>query len=112
MTIYLTPAEESKLTTDEVQHRIIALLPKDIPGVRFRSRGGKSGGTTGVGVELKGRKQEILAVLAEDIEMSMQGMPGVHEIETSLETGMEEIRVVVNRERGAAVWYFSARYCY
>ena len=99
LTIYLTPAEESKLTTDEVQHRIIALLPKDIPGVRFRSRGGKSGGTAGVGVELKGRKQEILEVLAEDIEMSMQGMPGVHEVETSLETGMEEIRVVVNRER-------------
>ena len=98
LTLYLTPADEGKLTTDEVQRKVIALLPKDIPGVRFKSGGGR-GGSVGAGVELKGRNQETLAILAEDIETSMQGMPGVHEIQTSLESGTEEIRVTVNRER-------------
>ena len=99
LTLYLTPADEGKLTTDEVQRRAMALLPKDIPGVRFKSGGGRGSSAVGAGVQLKGRSQEILAILAEDIETGMQGMPGVHEIQTSLESGTEEIRVSVNRER-------------
>jgi HAE1 family hydrophobic/amphiphilic exporter-1 len=100
LTLYLTPADEGKLTTDEVQRKVMALLPTDIPGVRFKSGGGGRGGSSvGAGVQLKGRNQETLAILAEDIETSMQGMPGVHEIQTSLESGTEEIRVTVNRER-------------
>ena len=99
LTLYLTPADEGKLTTDEVQRKVMALLPKDIPGVRFKSGGGRGSSAVGAGVQLKGRSQETLAILAEDIETSMQGMPGVHEIQTSLESGTEEIRVTVNRER-------------
>ena len=98
--LYLKSAEESAFSTDEVKKRVSALLPKDIPGVRFKSgfrRGGSSG--TGVGVELKGRNQEVLAILAEDIRLRMDDIEGIHDVETSLESGTEEIRVSVNRER-------------
>ncbi|MDP6038966.1 MAG: efflux RND transporter permease subunit, partial [Candidatus Latescibacteria bacterium] len=69
------------------------------PGVKYTTKGGKSGGGAGVGVELKGRDQNILAVLAEDIAASLKDLNGVQQIETSLETGTEEIQVKVNRER-------------
>ena len=98
LTLYLTPADEGKLTTDEVQRRAMALLPKDIPGVRFKSGGwARSVLRWAAGVQLKGRSQEILAILAEDIETGMQGMPGFTKSRPALESGTEEIRVSVNR---------------
>ncbi|MDP6038536.1 MAG: efflux RND transporter permease subunit, partial [Candidatus Latescibacteria bacterium] len=84
--MYLKPAEESQLSTDDIKKKVGDLLPKDIPGVRFKagfSRGGSSG--TGVGVELKGRNQDVLAILAEDIRLRMDDIPGIHDVETSLE---------------------------
>lgn len=99
LTIYLKSADESDLTTDEVKKKVAALLPKDIPGVRFKT--GRSWGSTatGAGVELKGRDPQVLAMLARDIALRMQDLQGVHDVETSLESGTEEIRVTVNRER-------------
>ena len=98
LTLYLKPPEESKLSSDEIQEKVMALLPTDIPGVRFKT-GRTRGGSVGVGIEIKGRNPQVLAILAEDIRLQMQGMPGVNEVETSLESGTEEIRVTVNRER-------------
>ena len=98
--LYLKPVEESPLSTDDVKKKVSALLPKDIPGVRFKAgfrRGGSSG--TGVGVEIKGRNPEVLAILAEDIRLRMDDIEGIHDVETSLESGTEEIRVSVRRDR-------------
>lgn len=98
--VYLKPVEESPLSTDDVKKKVSALLPKDIPGVRFKAgsrRGGSSG--TGVGVEIKGRNPEVLAILAEDIRLRMDDIEGIHDVETSLESGTEEIRVSVRRDR-------------
>jgi HAE1 family hydrophobic/amphiphilic exporter-1 len=97
--MYLKPAEESTLSTDEVQKRVKELLPKDIPGVRFKSGYSHGSSGTGVGIELKGRNPDVLAILAEDIRLRMEGIEGIHDIETSLESGSEEIRVSVNRRR-------------
>ena len=83
-----------------MKKKVSALLPKDIPGVRFKAgfrRGGSSG--TGVGVEIKGRNPEVLAILAEDIRLRMDDIEGIHDVETSLESGTEEIRVSVRRDR-------------
>ena len=99
ITIYLVSADEGKLTTDEVQKRVQALIPQDIPGVRIKAGRSRRSSNTGVGVDIKGRNPEVLAMLAEDIKLRMQDMQGVHEVETSLESGLEEIRVTVNRQR-------------
>ncbi|MDA0711730.1 MAG: efflux RND transporter permease subunit, partial [bacterium] len=98
ITLYLKPPEESTLSSDEIQKRVMDLLPQDIPGVRFKT-GWSRGGRVGVGVEIKGRNPQVLAILAEDIRTRMQDLPGVNGVETSLESGTEEIRVTVNRER-------------
>ncbi len=98
--LYLKPVEESPLSTDDVKKQVSELLPKDIPGVRFKAgfrRGGSS--ATGVGIEIKGRNPEVLAILAEDIRLRMDDIEGIHDVETSLESGTEEIRVSVRRDR-------------
>ncbi|MCZ6633804.1 MAG: efflux RND transporter permease subunit [bacterium] len=97
--LYLAPPEESKYTTDEVKKKVFALLPKNLPGIRFKSGGSGWSTATGAGVELRGRNPQILAMLAEDVELRMRDIEDVHEIQTSLESGNEEIRVTVNRER-------------
>ena len=99
LTLYLVDAEEGQWTTDEVKKKVSALLPQDIPGVRFKSGRGRGSSGVGVGVEIKGRNQEILNMIAEDVELNMQGISGVHDVESSLETGTEEIRVTIDRQR-------------
>ena len=96
--LYLVSAEHATVSTDTIKQRVKALLPEDIPGVRIKEGRSHRGGT-GVGIEIRGRNPEILAILAEDIKLRMEDISGVHEVETSLETGTEEIRVTVNRER-------------
>lgn len=99
ITLYLVDADKGKLSTDEVKKKVMALMPKDIPGVKFKAGRSRGGGDIGVGIEIKGRNPEILAVLAEDVKLRMEGIKGVHEVETSLESGQEEIQVTVNRQK-------------
>ena len=99
ITIYLVPADRGTLSTDQVKRKVKDLLPKDLPGVRFKSGRSWGGSSTGAGVELKGKNPEVLEMLAEDVRIRMQGIRGVHEVETSLESGTEEIQVTVNRQR-------------
>jgi HAE1 family hydrophobic/amphiphilic exporter-1 len=99
LSLYLVSADDAKLTTDEIKKRVKALLPTDIPGVRFKEGRSRGGGGTGVGIEIRGRNPDVLSVLAEDMKLRMLDIEGVHEIETSLESGTEEIRVTVNRQR-------------
>ena len=97
--LYLVPAEQGKLTSDQVTQKVKDLLPEDIPGIRFKAGHSHGRSDSGVGIEIKGRNPNVLAVLAEDIERRMQGIPGVLEVTTSLESGKEEVRVTVNRQR-------------
>jgi HAE1 family hydrophobic/amphiphilic exporter-1 len=99
ITLYLVNADEGKLSTDEVKKKVMALMPKDIPGVKFKAGRSRGGGDIGVGIEIKGRNPDILAILAEDVKLRMEGIKGVHEVETSLESGQEEIQVTVNRQK-------------
>ncbi|MCZ6632025.1 MAG: efflux RND transporter permease subunit [bacterium] len=99
ITLYLTPTEEARLSTDEVKARIKPLLPQDIPGVRFKLGRSGGSGSAEVGIEIKGRNSQTLEILAEDIKLRLQNIPGVQEIESNLESGLEEIQVSVNRKR-------------
>jgi HAE1 family hydrophobic/amphiphilic exporter-1 len=74
-----------------------------MPGVKFKIGGGGRGGwgNIGVGVEVNGKDPEVLALLAEDVKLRMEGIPGVLDLDTSLESGNEEIRVSVDRRRAS-----------
>lgn len=101
ITLYLTDADKSTLTTDEVKKKVLAMMPTDEPGVRFKAGGSRGGSASGVGVEIRGHSSTVLAILAEDIRNKMEDLDNVHLLETSLESGAEEIQVNVNRTRAS-----------
>lgn len=97
---YLVPADDGKLSTMQAGSAIMELLPEKV-GVRYimgRSRSW-SGPELGVEVQLRGRNPDVLAVLVEEVKTQMASMPGVKDVDSSLEDGEEEIRVSVDREQ-------------
>ncbi|MEE2708250.1 MAG: efflux RND transporter permease subunit [Gemmatimonadota bacterium] len=102
--VVLTPPETRTESTKQLQEKIKAELP-EIAGVqwkagRMRHYGG--GDNTGVSVELRGDNMDVLATLAEDIRLRIETIPGVRDVDTSLERGAEEIQVSVNRAQSQA----------
>jgi HAE1 family hydrophobic/amphiphilic exporter-1 len=99
--IFLLPEEQSKLSTLEIRDRIEAMLPV-IAGVELkigRNMRGPPGSDSGVQVELIGEDPAILDFLSEQVTAELRALPFVKEVDSSLESGDEEIHVEVNRER-------------
>ena len=96
--IVLTPPEERQESATELQARITKSLP-EIAGVRWRPGRMRrhGGGQTGVNVELRGDNMAVLSNLAEDIRTRMEAIPGLKDVDTSLERGDEEIQIQVDR---------------
>ena len=95
---YLVDADVGKLSSMEAGNAIKKLLPQKV-GFTYkmgRSRGW-SGNQLGVEVQLHGRNPEVLAVLMEEVKANLEKIPGVQDVDSSLEDGEEEIRVEVNR---------------
>jgi HAE1 family hydrophobic/amphiphilic exporter-1 len=99
-TIYFTAEEEAKKETKDLYNEIRAVLPP-IPGIQYRvgMMRGHGGGDMGVSVELKGKNTVILATYAEEIKNMLREIPGIKDIDTSLEQGEEEMRISVDRVR-------------
>ncbi len=103
---FLTPEEEAELSTLEVQERIEALVPV-IAGVKTTigrtQRGPRGGSRTGVQIELSGDDGAILEYLGDELMTRLRDLPFVKDVDSSLESGDEEIHVEVNRERALQV---------
>jgi HAE1 family hydrophobic/amphiphilic exporter-1 len=84
----------------EALQKIQAALPR-LPGVAFRVRRmhGMSGQEMGVSVVLKGDNLDVLTLIADEVQNRLSQISGVKDVETSLESGEEEIQVSVNRTR-------------
>ena len=99
MTLFLTEEGNVKPVA-VVQEEIRSLFP-EIPGVAFslgRMRH-LGGGDMGVSIELKGDESAVLAMYAEEIESILSTIPEIKDIETSLETGEEEVHLTVDRKK-------------
>ena len=98
--IRLVDADDGKMATADVGEAIMALLPQKA-GVRYKMGRQRSwmGSMMGVEVQLKGPDESVLGVLAEEIQLELAKLPGVKDVDTSLEDGDEEIRVSVDREQ-------------
>ena len=79
---------------------MFGLLPP-IAGIQYRvgRMRGRGGGDMGVSVELKGKNTTILATYAEEIKSLLKDIPGVKDVDTSLEQGEEEMQINVDRVR-------------
>ncbi len=100
LTAYLVSADDGQLTTMEAGRKIMDMLP---PKVGFAYKMGRSrswaGNNLGVEVQLRGRSEEVLEVLIEDVRLAMEKLPGVQDVDTSLEDGEEEIHVEIDRSQ-------------
>jgi HAE1 family hydrophobic/amphiphilic exporter-1 len=100
LTFFMKEPENSHMGTMEALQKIQAALPR-LPGVAFHVRRmhGMSGREMGVSVVLKGDNLDVLTLIAEEVRNRLSQISGVKDVETSLESGEEEIQVSVNRTR-------------
>lgn len=100
ITVFFEDVEESKFNTSDLQNKVRGVLP-EIPGYAFKvgRSFGIGGGQLGISVELKGPDSGVIAILAEDVKNRIGSIPGVKDVDTSLESGDEEIRVAVDRTK-------------
>ena len=97
--VYLEDEKESRLTTAEAREKIRALLPVK-PGVELRiaTEAGRHG-MSGVEVQVMGDDPVVLELLAQRLATQLAELPMIRDVDTSLESGDEEIRVEVERAR-------------
>jgi hydrophobic/amphiphilic exporter-1 (mainly G- bacteria), HAE1 family len=90
-------SEGAQLSGAEIAELIQDELPV-VPGVQWRQR--RAWGQGGrVSVRLIGESTDVLAALAEQVEWRLEReVPGVQNLDNSLQAGNEEVRVRVNRE--------------
>jgi multidrug efflux pump subunit AcrB len=99
--IYLVDEVEGNLTTSEARDKIRALLPTRA-GVDLRiaqGRGRHGGGSAGIELELMGDDQGVLELLADRVIEQMALNPIFKDIDTSLESGEEEIHIAPAGDR-------------
>ncbi|NUN49132.1 MAG: efflux RND transporter permease subunit [Candidatus Brocadiae bacterium] len=101
MTLYLDKRERTDEDHAKLMTRLKAILPV-LPGVEPATswRGGEGRGGQ-VDVQLTGDDTERLAEISEEVKRRLLALPGVADVTTDLETGTDEIRVRVKRERAA-----------
>ncbi|MFQ5525126.1 MAG: efflux RND transporter permease subunit [Thermoanaerobaculia bacterium] len=97
--IYLKDESEGNLTTAEARERLREMLPTRAGvNLRIATQRGRHG-TSGVEVQLTGDDPVILRLLANQAAASLATLPMIRDVDTSLESGDEEIHVSVTPER-------------
>ena len=100
--VYLKDEADSHLTTAEVRDRIRELLPVKA-GISLRlaqSRGRH--GTSGVEVELMGDDPVVLELISQQVAARLAQLPMIRDVDTTLESGDQEIHITVQRERATS----------
>ncbi len=99
--LYLKDEAESTRTVQEITADIRAMLPV-VPGVTFRiaqSRGRGPGRGTGINIDLKGDDIKVLELVSGRVVERLRRLPFVQDVDTSLESGSEEVHVRVDPVR-------------
>ena len=99
--IYLKDEDESQLSTSEVRNRVREMLPTKA-GVELRIAAGRGRhGSSGVEVQLMGHDPVVLELLSQQVAQRMAALPMIEDVDTSLESGEEEIHVRVDQDRAS-----------
>jgi len=99
--LYLKEGEEgASKTVDAIEEEVKRLLPKRV-GVEYRMGGRMNwhGFQSGLQISLKGYSTEVLEIYAEEVKNRISDIPGIKDIDTSLETEDEEVRLYINRDK-------------
>ena len=108
--IFLKDEDQSKRTTREITDEIRELLPVKA-GVDFRiaQAQGRGGGSSGISLEVGGDDIAVLELVAEKVASALRQLPWVKDVDTSLDSGDEEIHVASAASPGAAVGTLAPR---
>jgi HAE1 family hydrophobic/amphiphilic exporter-1 len=97
--IYLLDEDESNKTTSQVQNEIRQLMPT-VAGAEIRMAAGRGrSGNAGIEVQLMGDDPVVLELLANQLAGKLGQLPMIKDVDTSLESGDQEIHVQVERAR-------------
>ncbi|MCG8460635.1 MAG: efflux RND transporter permease subunit, partial [Holophagales bacterium] len=97
--LYLKDESESRLTTGQVRDRVRELLPVKA-GVELKIAQARSRfGGGGLGLELSGDDPAVLELLARQVGAEVAVIPGVQDVDISLESGDPELRLAVDRAK-------------
>ncbi len=99
--IYLEDEDDSDLTTGEVRERLRELFPVKA-GVNLRIAAGRGRhGSSGIEIEIMGDDPVVLGLLSQQVAERLSALPMIRDVDTSLESGDEEIQVRVSGDRAA-----------
>lgn len=97
--LYLTEESEAKKTTAEIRDQVRALLPK-IAGVGLSiAQSRRRSGAGGIELELSGDDASVLERLAGQLSERLAAIPSLRDVDSTLESGDEEIHVLVRDDR-------------
>ena len=97
--LYLKDEEDSRLTTASITDRVRALLPT-VAGVDFRiARSRRGPQRSGIELELAGDDPQVLELIGHEVARRIAALRGIQDVDLSLESGDDEVRVRVDRER-------------
>ena len=102
--LYLVDESESERSVQEITDEIRGMLPT-IAGVDFRiaeSRGRGPGRGSGIRLDLKGDDMDVLELISGRVVERLGALPWIRDVDTSLESGTEELHVTPNAERALA----------
>ena len=102
--LYLVDESESERSVQEITDEIREMLPT-IAGVNFRigeSRGRGPGGGSGIRLDLKGDDMDVLELVSGRVVERLRALPWIRDVDTSLESGTEELHVSPQAERALA----------
>lgn len=98
--LHLKDESESKLTTREVRDKVREMMPvKAGVELRIGQSRRRGGGGGGVELELSGDDIAVLELIAREVAAQMAQIPGIDDVDLSLESGEQEMMVRVDRAR-------------
>jgi HAE1 family hydrophobic/amphiphilic exporter-1 len=109
MTLALIPASRRERSNEEIAQALRPLLAGRVPGMEIRVRAPQGqyilerilGGDQGLTVEIRGYDLATLDLLAAGAARAMQVVRGITDLETSLEAGIPQHEIHVNRDKVA-----------
>jgi len=100
--VYLKDEAESDISTLKARERIRELMPVKA-GVALRLASGRGHyGNTGISIEIAGEDASVLELMSRRIAERLARLPMIRDVDTSLESGDQEVQVAVQRERTLA----------
>jgi HAE1 family hydrophobic/amphiphilic exporter-1 len=105
----LLPAAQRERSNVEIAEDLRRRLDGSVPGMEIRVRAPQGqfildrllGGDEGLTIEIRGYELATLDALARSVESSIDDVPGITDIQTSLEAGIPQQEIRLNRDKVA-----------